>query len=106
VDALKQVCPDFALMRSLVMSFRGILRSSKPQTLDRWMERTLASGIHSMKQFVKNLHCDLDAVKNAVREPFSNGPAEGHINRLKTLKRAMYGRAGFELLRASHSSPK
>jgi transposase len=32
--------------------------------------------------------------------PFSNGPVEGHINRLKTLKRQMYGRAGFELLRA------
>jgi transposase len=63
------------------------------------MERALASGIHSMKRFVKNLHRDLEAVKNAVRERFSNGPVEGHINRLKALKRAMYGRAGFELLR-------
>ena len=43
---------------------------------------------------------DFDAVKNAVEMPWSNGQAEGQINRLKTLKRAMYGRAGPELLRA------
>lgn len=39
-------------------------------------------------------------VQNCLRESFSNGPVEGHINRLKTLKRPMYGRAGLELLRA------
>jgi hypothetical protein len=43
---------------------------------------------------------DWAAVQNALKESFSNGPVEGHINRLKTLKREMYGRAGFELLRA------
>jgi len=53
-----------------------------------------------MKRFVRKLNHDLAAVKNALRESRSNGPVEGHINRLKTLKRQMYGRAGFELLRA------
>ena len=53
-----------------------------------------------MKRFVRKLNYDLAAVKNALRERWSNGPVEGHINRLKTLKRQMYGRAGFELLRA------
>ncbi len=43
---------------------------------------------------------DLDAVRNALTEEWSNGQTEGQINRLKTLKRAMYGRAGPELLRA------
>jgi transposase len=43
---------------------------------------------------------DWNAVKNSLKDSFSNGPVEGHINRLKTLKREMYGRAGFELLRA------
>jgi transposase len=41
-----------------------------------------------------------NAVENAVEQVWSNGPTEGHINRLKTLKRRMYGRAGLELLRA------
>jgi transposase len=49
---------------------------------------------------VRTLRQDLAAVKNAITEPWSNGQAEGQINRLKTLKRAMYGRAGVELLRA------
>jgi len=43
---------------------------------------------------------DLSAVEAAVSEPWSNGPVEGQLNRLKMLKRQMYGRAGIELLRA------
>jgi transposase len=43
---------------------------------------------------------DWNMVQNSLKESFSNGPVEGHINRLKTLKRPMYGRAGLELLRA------
>jgi transposase len=100
VDALKKACPDFARMRILVMSFRGILRSGKGATLARWMKKADPSGIYGMKRFVRKLKHDLAAVKNARTESWSNGPVEGHINRLKTLKRQMYGRAGFELLRA------
>jgi len=50
--------------------------------------------------FVRRLKQDQSAVEAAVEQSWSNGPVEGHINRLKTLKRQMYGRAGFELLRA------
>jgi transposase len=53
-----------------------------------------------MQQFARTLARDLNAVRNAITEPWSSGQAEGQINRLKTLKRAMYGRAGIELLRA------
>src|SRR5271165_862957 len=48
----------------------------------------------------RTLRQDIEAVRNAVMEPWSNGQTEGQINRLKTLKRAMYGRAGVDLLRA------
>ena len=51
-------------------------------------------------RFVRTLKQDLSAVEAAVSKPWSNGPVEGHINRLKMLKRQMYGRAGIELLRA------
>jgi transposase len=100
VEALKKASPDFARMRSLVMSFRGILQSGKAAMLARWMKKAVGSGIYGMKRFVRKLNHDLAAVKNALRESWSNGPVEGHINRLKTLKRQMYGRASFELLRA------
>jgi transposase len=52
------------------------------------------------KTFVRKLRQDLGAVEGAVTERWSNGPVEGHINRLKTLRRQMYGRAGVDLLRA------
>jgi transposase len=100
VDALKKVCPGYAVMRSLVMSFRTILRTGKIKTLHAWMNKASASGIYKMQRFVRTLKQDQSAVEAAVEQSWSNGPVEGHINRLKTLKRQMYGRAGFELLRA------
>ncbi len=51
-------------------------------------------------RFARTLNRDIDAVRNAIEMEWSNGQAEGQINRLKTLKRAMYGRAGPNLLRA------
>jgi transposase len=53
-----------------------------------------------MQRFAKTIRQDLEAVRNGMSEPWSNGQTEGQINKLKTLKRAMYGRAGVELLRA------
>jgi transposase len=100
VDALKKSCPAFALMRSLGMQFRGILRSRSVEGLIEWIAKAKNCGIYSFKRFAKTLRRDWHAVQNSLKESFSNGPVEGHINRLKTLKRQMYGRAGFELLRA------
>jgi transposase len=100
VDALKRQCPGFAVMRKLVFSFRAILRGGKVTTLHRWMEEVRKTGIHSLVRFVRTLKQDLSAVEAAVSKPWSNGPVEGQLNRLKMLKRQMYGRAGIELLRA------
>ena len=58
------------------------------------------SGLYAMQRFARTARRDIDAVRNAITEPWSNGQTEGQINRLKALKRAMYGRAGPELLRA------
>ena len=100
VDRLKKHCPGYAVMRNLVLGFRTILRAGKLATLHEWMERALKTGIHPLQRFVRTLKQDIGAVEAAVTERWSNGPVEGHINRLKTIKRQMYGRAGIELLRA------
>jgi transposase len=100
VDSLKESCPGFAVIRHLVLSFRSILCNGKTSSLRRWVRQADACGIDSMRRFVRRLKQDWAAVQNAVELSWSNGPAEGHINRLKTLKRQMYGRAQFELLRA------
>lgn len=100
VEILKRRCPGFAMMRHLVLSFRAILCGGKVSSLRRWAEKAKASGIEMIVRFVRQLNKDWVAVENAVKQDWSNGPTEGHINRLKTLKRGMYGRAGVELLRA------
>nr|WP_299971628.1 transposase [uncultured Roseobacter sp.] len=58
------------------------------------------SDLSEMPRFARVLHRDLDAVKNAIALPWNNCQAEGQINRLKRLKRAIYGRAGPERMRA------
>jgi transposase len=100
VDALKAASAEFTAMRRLAMRFRGLLRGGTAEGLDAWLIDARASGIYAMQRFAKTIRQDLEAVRNAMLEPWSNGQTEGQINRLKTLKRAMYGRAGVELLRA------
>ena len=100
VDALKASVPDFGVMRCLAMRLRGILRGHDAGKLDRWLHDAHHCDIYAMRRFARTLQSDLDAVRNAVTEPWSNGATEGQISRLKTLKRAMGSRAGCELLRA------
>ena len=108
VDALKAGCPGYAVMRPLMLGFRSLLRQPTPPTkkprttaaLHRWMERAQATGIRSLQNFVERLRRDVLAVEAAVIHRWSNGPVEGRVNRLKTIKRSMYGRARFDLLRA------
>ena len=100
VAILKRRCPGFAAMRHLVLSFRSILRGGKVSSLRHWAAKAEASGIEVIVRFVRQLKKDWKAVENAVEQVWSNGPTEGHINRLKTIRRGMYGRAGIELLRA------
>ena len=100
VDALKRGSSAFTTMRSLAMRFNGILRGRQPEPLEAWIDDAIDSELVPIMRFVRVLRRDIDAVYNAIELPWSNGQAEGQINRLKTLKRAMYGRAGAELLRA------
>jgi transposase len=100
VDSLKESLAGFAVMRGLAMRFRGILRGDDPCRLDDWLNDARATGLYGIRRFAQILRRDIDAVRNAISERCSNGQTEGQINRLKTLKRAMYGRAGTALLRA------
>jgi len=100
VDALKIESAEFTIMRQLAMRFRGLLMGSSLEKLDVWLQDAQLSGVYAMQRFAGAARQDFDAVRNAVLEPWSSGQTEGQINRLKAIKRAMYGRAGIELLRA------
>ena len=81
-------------MRRLSFGFRSILCRGKVTTLHRWLGEARRTRTHSLERFVQAVKQDLSAVEAAVTEKWSNGPVEGQINRLKALKRQIYGRAG------------
>ena len=68
MDALKKACPGFAVMRSLMMSFRTILRTGKIKTLHASIKKATAYGIDRMQRFVRTLQQDQSAVEAAVEQ--------------------------------------
>jgi transposase len=90
--------PELAEAIELAQNFAFLVRQRQPDQLDSWLEQALGSQLSPFHRFAKRLQEDYDAVKAGVTLPWSNGQTEGQINRLKMLKRQMYGRAGIELL--------
>jgi transposase len=86
-------------MRGLAMRFRAIPRSENVAKLGVWLTDAHQSGLYAMPRFARTLLNEIDTVRSDVTESWSNGQTAGQINWLKTLKRAMYGRAGPKLLR-------
>jgi transposase len=76
-----------------------MMRNQSVNEWDSWLKACRQSAIKELKNFAISLKQDEAAVYEAIRQPWSNGPTEGHVNRLKFLKRQMYGRANFDLLR-------
>jgi transposase len=77
VDALKQGSQTFATLRSFSMRFRGIFHSRKSARLEEWIDHAIHSGLVSLARFARVLRRDIDAVRNAIDMPWSNGQAEG-----------------------------
>lgn len=99
VDSLCQVHPELDLAVTLTQEFAALVRERTESMLDDWLERASARGIPAVRSFAASLRQDYSAVRAAVSLPWSNGPTEGNINRLKMLKRQMYGRAKVDLLK-------
>ena len=99
LDQLLTVSPEVRAVHNLLHTFLSLMRERKHQQLRSWMEEASKSGIAELKSFVAGVERDYDAVKEALRLPWSQGPTEGKVNKLKTIKHMMYGRAGFRLLR-------
>ena len=75
------------------------VRRKQPDRLEEWYKSAESSQIKAFISFATSLKEDWAAVKNGVTLSWSNGQVEGQINRLKMLKRQMYGRASHELLK-------
>ena len=96
---MRHIHPEVEELMQLVEGFLQMLRTLQGQQLENWMQRVQQSSIREMQNFVEKLRQDRDAVQAGLTLKWSNGVVEGHVNRLKCLKRAMYGRAKFDLLR-------
>lgn len=83
----------------LAQQFGAMVRKRQGDKLDAWITACLASSIPDLETFATGLQKEYAAIKAALTLPYSNGPVEGQVNRLKFIKRSMYGRGGFELLR-------
>jgi transposase len=84
---------------TLTQDFAGLVRQRQPGQLATWLERATASGLQAFKSLANGVMADDDAVKAGLSLPWSTGPVEGQLNRLKMRKRQRYGRAHMALLR-------
>jgi len=76
-----------------------MVRERTGEQLDDWLGAVQASHLKAFQSFVTGVQQDKDAVLAGLTLPWSNGPLEGNVNRLKLIKRSMYGRAEFDLLK-------
>jgi transposase len=90
--------PEVAAAIALAQDFAQLVRKRRPEQLDSWLARAADSPLTPLQRFAKGIRDDDEAVKAGVTLPWSNGPVEGQMNRLKMLKRQMFGRAKLDLL--------
>jgi transposase len=83
----------------LAQQFRQMVKDRQAASLDVWLEAVAESDVPELQRFAVGLRRDYAAVVAGLSLPWSNGPVEGHVNRLKFIKRQGYGRAGFDLLK-------
>ena len=95
---LQAQSPAVAEAIDLAQDFAALVRQRQPAQLDPWLKRATTSAAAAVRRFATGLSEDDEAVKAGVTLPWSSGPVEGHMNRLKMLKRQMFGRARLDLL--------
>ncbi len=99
----KQALETYPLLNtlySLVKEFHAAIFSKKPEKVDTWIESAKKHDISELQSFVEGILKDSTDIKNGIIFPYNNGLAEGSVNKIKVIKRIMYGRNRFELLKA------
>lgn len=86
-------------MQEHAKAFQRMICQREAGDLDAWLDTAVGSSIAQLKTFAEGLKRDYAEVKAALELPWSNGHTEGQVNKLKLIKRQMYGRASFDLLR-------
>jgi len=99
LQKLRQMHPNMEAVYQLTQGFMSMLHQHQATSLDIWFDAVCSCGIAELERFGRGIEQDTSAVLAGLTLPYSNGMVEGHVNRVKLIKRMMYGRAGFPLLR-------
>lgn len=101
VDAFTSACPQMTALAGFIGSFAALLTpaAGNDDRLTAWITKVKATDLPHLHTFTRGLGLDRDAVNTALTHPFHNGGTEGVNTKTKLIKRQMYGRAGFALLR-------
>lgn len=99
LERLKECCPEIPTLYTLSQGFSDVFHKKTEEALQSWLVDARATVLPEIVRFCDGLARDQKAVTAAVTLPWSNGQVEGQIHRLKLIKRQMYGRAKFHLLR-------
>jgi transposase len=99
LKVLRSMCPELDTAMRLACAFATMIRERTAAKFDLWRAEVQEAAIPEITGFTEFLNRDRNAILAAMSVKWSNGATEGHVNRLKTIKRQMYGRAGFEMLR-------
>ncbi len=94
---LYENAPQLSIAGKLARRFAAMIRGDDDAGLEQWLADATNSDLASLAAGIGR---DLEAVRAAITQPWSTSPVEGQINRLKTIKRQMYGRAAYPLLRS------
>lgn len=98
-DKVISMFPKTGIIYETVRSFKEIMFSKKENKLDSWIIETKKLNIQEFNSFINGIERDIDAVKNGIKYDYNNGLAEGSVNKIKVIKRIMYGRCSFALLK-------
>jgi transposase len=96
---LRQLHPEVNLAYTLVQQCAQMLRTRTGEHLDAWLDQVASSKLPELQSFAAGIEKDKDAVRAGLTWWINNGMVEGHVTKLKLIKRQGYGRAGFPLLR-------
>jgi transposase len=99
LSRLEEVGPRVKTAMELAQAFAEMVRHRQAEKLDGWLEQAAQSGIAALSRVATGIRADLAAVRAALTLVWSNGRTEGSVNRLKCVKRQMYGRGKLDLLR-------
>ena len=89
----------FKTLYNCAYEFRSIIMGHTVSHLADWIRKYETTTIARLHQLIKGIKLDIAAIENAIRYPISNGRVEGFVNKIKMVKRTMYGRAGLDLLK-------